>query len=422
MENKQYRKRLIDDKIDRYLSVFGALSIEGPKWCGKTWTALKHGKTIYYLDLDQTNKLALLDINKVLEGDFPVVIDEWIAVPKIWDAVRRKCDETTESGKYILTCSTKLTTEEFRNIIFHSGAGRIGKVNMYPMSLYESGDSTGKASIMDMYNGIQKSCSNGEADIHHIAYLIVRGGWPQNINNPDDVADLLPNSYIENILNKDINDDKNRDKNKMLMLLKSLARNESSICSNNTLLKDIEENENGNVLENKITLSDYLDVLTRLHLIDNQEAYSENYRSPKRVGKASKRHFVDPSLACAILNITSDKLLNDLNTFGFFFEALVERDLKIYMDSLYGKIYHFRDNVSGLEVDAILEFKNGDYAAVEIKLGINQVDEAINNLLKFSENMLKKPKFMCIIVGNIDSVIRDEKTGIYILPVTALKP
>ena len=422
MENKQYRKRLIDDKIDRYLSVFGALSIEGPKWCGKTWTALKHGKTIYYLDLEQTNKLALLDINKVLEGDFPIVIDEWIAVPKIWDAVRRKCDETTDSGKYILTCSTKLTTEEFRNEIFHSGAGRIGKVNMYPMSLYESGDSTGKASIMDMYNGIQKSCSNGDTDIAHIAYLIVRGGWPQNTNNPDDVADLLPNSYIENILNKDINDDKYRDKNKMLMLLKSLARNESSICSNNTLLKDIEENEKGNVLENKITLSDYLDVLTRLHLIDNQEAYSENYRSPKRIGKASKRHFVDPSLACAVLNITSDKLLNDLNTFGFFFEALVERDLKIYMDSLYGKIYHFRDNVSGLEVDTILEFKNGDYAAVEIKLGINQVDEAIKNLLKFSENMLKKPKFMCVIVGNIDSVIRDEKTGIYILPVTALKP
>ena len=422
MKEREYKKRLVDSKINKYLTVFGALSIEGPKWCGKTWTALNHGKTVYYLDEEKTKQIAQLDINSVLNGENPVVIDEWLVIPRVWDAVRRRCDEDGERGKYILTCSTKLTTEEFRNQIFHSGAGRIGKINMYPMSLYESGDSMGEASIMDMYNGEQKTVKTKSVDISKIAYLIVRGGWPQNINMADDVADLLPRSYIESILTKDMNDDKIRDRNKMLMIIRSLARNESTICSNNTLLKDISYNENNDVFENRVTLVDYLDVLLRLHIIENQEAYSENYRSPKRVGKAFKRHFTDPSLACAALNITSDKLLGDLNTFGFLFEALVERDLKIYMDYLEGKLYHFRDNVSGLEVDSILEFKNGDYAAVEIKLGIDSVNDAINNLIKFSQSMTKEPKFMCVIVGNIDTVFRDEKSGIYVLPITALKP
>ena len=209
----------------------------------------------------------------------------------------------------------------------------------------------------------------------------------------------------------------------MNMLLKSLARNESTIANKNTLLKDIAENAGEKeLIESRITIDDYLDVLSRLHIIENQDAYSENYRSPNRIGKSAKRHFTDPSLACACLDLTKDKLINDLKTFGFMFEALVERDLKIYMEYLEGRLFHFRDNVTGLEVDSILEFDGGAYAAVEIKLGYHQVEEAKKNLINFSNNMIKKPKFMCVIVGYTDVIAKDPETGIYIVPITALRP
>ena len=220
-----------------------------------------------------------------------------------------------------------------------------------------------------------------------------------------------------------MNDDKKRDKNKMRMLLKSLSRNESTVVSNETLIKDIESYENkSELIESRITLRDYLDVLDRLHIIENQEAYSENYRSKERIGKSPKRHLTDPSLACASLNINADKLLKDLKTFGFLFESLVERDLRIYIEYLGGHLYHFRDNVTGLEVDSILEFSNGDYAAIEIKLGYNAIETAKKELLKFYDNMITKPKFMCIITGNFTSVVKDKETGIYIVPITALRP
>ena len=220
---------------------------------------------------------------------------------------------------------------------------------------------------------------------------------------------------------EDIHENKKRDKNKMMMLLKSLARKESTIASKNTLLKDIAEYANENEMIES-TIDDYLDVLNRLHIIENQDAYNENYRSPERVGKSAKRHFTDPSLACACVDLTKDKLMNDLKTFGFMFEALVERDLKIYMEYLGGKLFHFRDNVSGLEVDSILEFSDGEYGAVEIKLGFHQVNEAKKSLLNFYNNMKKKPKFMCVIVGYTDVIAKDPETGIYIVPITALKP
>lgn len=420
-DEKEYVERLIDKDIDRYLNVFGAISVEGPKWCGKTWTSSKHAKSFIYLDDDSTRNLAMLDINLILNEESPELIDEWHLIPEIWDKVRRKCDEDSKKGKYILTCSTQLNDEKNKKI-FHSGAGRIGKIQMYTMSLYESSDSSGVASLSDMLNDTQKNILTGKTNIKDIAYLIIRGGWPSNLKVKKEDAGLIPKSYIESILDKDMNDDKKRDKNKMRMLIQSLSRNESTIVSNNTLLNDIEEYSNDNTIENRATLINYIDCLDRLHLIANQEAYSSNYRSKERLGKSAKRHLVDPSLACASLNLTVDKMLNDLNTFGFLFESLVERDLRIYIEHLGGHLYHFRDNVSGLEVDSILEFENGEYAAVEIKLGVNQVEEAKDSLLKFQENMLKKPKFMCIITSNSEAVVRDPKTGIYILPITALRP
>ena len=418
-----YIDRLVDKKIKDYLSIFGAVSIEGPKWCGKTWSSLNQANSVILLDDDETRQKADLSLELVLNNERPELIDEWNLLPKIWDAVRRKCDETTEKGIYILTCSTKLTDEEQKKKIHHSGAGRIGKINMYTMSLYESGDSTGKVSIEDMKNGKMKNQINEKVTLEKLADLIIRGGWPSNLNIGGDKIGIIPKSYIDAILDKDMNDDKNRDKSKMLMLLKSLARNESTVVSNSTLLKDINEFQSENErIESRTTVEDYLNVLNRLHITDNQDAYSENYRSPNRIGKSAKRHFTDPSLACACLGLTREKLMNDLRTFGFMFEALVERDLKIYMDYLGGKIFHFRDNVTGMEVDTILEFKDGEYAAIEIKLGFNQVEEAKKSLLNFYKNMTKKPKFMCIIVGYADVIAKDPETGIYIVPITALKP
>lgn len=423
LRREGYIDRLVDKKIQEYLSVFGAISIEGPKWCGKTWAALNSANSVVYLDDEDTRRKAELSIDLILNNDRPELIDEWNLIPKVWDGVRRKCDETLTKGNYILTCSTKLTDEEQKQKISHSGAGRIGKIRMRPMSLYESKDSTGKVSIADMYNGIFENQLQEKISLEKLAGLIIKGGWPSNITVDESMSSIIPKSYIETILDKDINDNKKRDKAKMKMLLNSLARNESTIVNNNTLLKDIGEyssSEDG--IESRITLEDYLDVLNRLHIIENQNAYSSNYRSPERIGKSAKRHFVDPSLACACLDLTVGKLIKDLNTFGFMFEALVERDLRVYMDYLNGNVYHFRDNVTGLEVDSILEFEDGEYAAVEIKLGLNQVEEAKKNLLTFSNNMIKKPKFMCIIVGYTDVIAKDPETGIYILPLTALKP
>ena len=426
INEKKYRKRLIEKKLKDYLSVFGAVSIEGPKWCGKTWTSLKHSKSEVFMDDDDVREMAKLDVKSIFNNDLnkkPQLIDEWNLVPTIWDAVRRECDKTTEKGNFIITGSTTLPSKIMKEKVHHSGAGRIGRLKMYTMSLYESGDSSGKASLNAMLNNTQETVNIGNVEILHLAQLLVRGGWPANIDVSKDKIGLIPKSYIDTVVNIDINEEKRRDKNKMKMLLRSLARNETSIVGNKTIIKDIEEYEDGTeLLASRDTIIDYLDVLDRLHLIENQEAYGENYRSPNRVGKSPKRHFTDPSLACSCLGLTPEKLLKDLNTFGFMFEALVERDLRIYMDYLDGHLYHFRDNITGLEVDSILEFQGGEYAAVEIKLGYNQVEEAKKSLLNFYDNMIKKPAFMCVIVGKCPAVIKDKETGIYIVPITALKP
>ncbi len=295
---------------------------------------------------------------------------------------------------------------------------------METMSLYESGDSTGVVSITDMLDNKNINKNTGEVKIRELATLLIRGGWKESLKVKKEGYPLIPKSYIDSILNVKLDEEeKVRDKNKMNMLLNSLARNESRIISNKTLIRDIKEHEiKSNILSSRTTLLDYLDFLERMHLIENQESYSSNYRSPERVGKSVKRHFVDPSLACSLLNLNVDKLIGDLNTFGFLFEALVERDLRIYMDYLDGKIYHFRDNVSGLKVDTILEFEDGEYAAVEIKLGYNEVDDAIKNLKEFYNKMIKKPKFMCVIVGILEAAYKDPDTSIYVVPITALKP
>ena len=423
LTKKGYKERLIDKTIEENLKIFGAISIEGPKWCGKTWTALNHSNSVAYLNNTADNfrekHLAEMDVNLVLNKEQPQLIDEWQEVPAIWDAIRFQCDQDKEKGKYILTGSaTPVTTQ-----IHHSGAGRICKMKMYTMSLYESGDSTGEVSLADLFKGNVKNKLVKKVELQTLADLIVRGGWPESINLGVTAARRITRSYIEAVLDKDINeiDGVKRDRNKMEMLLRSLARNESTISTNSVLVKDIGNNateEELNVSRNTVT--DYLDVLNKLHLIENQNSFMYNIRSRANVGKIPKRHLTDPSLGCAVLNITPEKLMNDLETFGFYFEALCERDLRIYAESLDAKLYHYRENSTGLEVDAIVEIADGEYGAIEIKLGSNQEEEAAKNLKKFYDSVDVKPKFMCIICGLYDAIVK-RPDGIYVIPITALK-
>ena len=425
LTEKNYKSRLIDDKISEYLKIFGAISIVGPKWCGKTWTALNHANSVTFMTEKSESELAKVNPKYIFNEERPQLIDEWQLVPTIWDAVRHECDKDHNKGKFILTGSTTLTKEEEEENVYHSGAGRIALMNMYPMSLYESGDSTGDISITDMINGTANLKRIGKIELEKIAQLVIRGGWPENINVVVEKQGIMPKSYIDSVIYKDINErkDKKRDPQKMLMLLKSLSRNESSVASNDTLVKDIEEFTDDEAMRSsRNTVADYLSVLDSLYLIANQEAFSINYRSSKRIGKSPKRHLVDPSLACACLDLTVSKLMNDLNTFGLLFESLVERDLRIYGEYLDAHLFHFRDNVSGDEVDAILEFADGSYGAFEIKLSHDGIDDAKKSLTKFYNNVSKKPKFMCIIVGYYEAVIQDPGTGIYIIPITSLKP
>ena len=420
---KNYRPRIIDEELEKNLKIFGAISIEGPKWCGKTWTALNHSNSVAFLNNTADNfrekHLAEMDVNLILDKEKPELIDEWQEVPEIWDAVRFKCDQDKEKGKYILTGSATPVSDK----IHHSGAGRICKMKMYTMSLFESGDSTGDVSLQKLFkNNVENKLVN-KVELKRLADLIVRGGWPESIEMSAEEATKITRSYLEAVLEKDIVeiDGIKRDKNKMEMLLRSLARNESTVSGNNVLIKDIDNNvteEELNVSRNTVT--DYLDVLYRLHLIENQKSFMYKIRSRSNVGKNPKRHFTDPSLGCAALNITSEKLMNDLEMFGLYFEALCERDLRIYAESIGAKLYHYRDNNTGLEIDSIIEISDGEYGAIEIKLGANKEEEAAASLKKFYDLAEIKPKFMCIICGLYNAVVR-RPDGIYVLPITALK-
>ncbi len=419
-----YMPRLIDKEIEENLEVFGAVSIEGPKWCGKTWTALNHANSVAYLNNTADNfrekHLAEMDVNLVLDKEAPELVDEWQEVPAIWDAVRFKCDQDKEKGKYILTGSSVPISDK----IHHSGAGRICKMKMYTMSLFESGDSSGDVSLQELFNNNVTNKRVNKVELSKLAELIVRGGWPETLDISISGAMRISKNYIEAVLEKDIIaiDGINRDKQKMEKLLKSLARNESTISSNNVLMKDIDDNiTEADVNISRNIVADYLKVLSRLHLIENQNSFMYKIRSRLNVGKKPKRHFVDPSLGCAILNITPEKLVNDLETMGLYFEALCERDLKIYAESIGAKLYHYRENDTGIEVDAIVEIADGEYGAIEIKLGANKEEEAAASLKKFYELAEIKPKFMCIICGLYDAVVQ-RPDGIYVLPITALKP
>lgn len=424
IKQENYRERLVDKTIALYLQTFKAIQIAGPKWCGKTWTSIHHANSIIKLTDIETRNLAKLNPQLVLNNDIPEVIDEWQLVPELWDAIRNECDLRSKRGNFILTGSTALLDKEEKNKIKHSGTGRIIKIKMFPMSAFELGKSLDYISLMDMYEGKEINKMVDSFDIYELSGLILNGGWPENFNfSKLEKGELIAKKYIKSLVKNEINNDDSFsfDTQKMLMILKSLARNESSYVSEATILKDCFnfKNDKEETL-NQRTLSRYLDILEKLYIINNQEAFSTNYRSSSRVGKRAKRRFIDPSLAAALLGLTSEKMINDLNTFSLLFESLVVRDLNVYMEYYRGKVYAFRDNLSNDEVDAIVEFSDGEYGAIEIKLGNNQIDDAIKSLTKFNDKVEKKPKFLCVIVGIASGLTRDHKSGVYIVPYNTL--
>lgn len=424
MLRNEYKMRLIDKRIEEYLKIFGAVCIEGPKWCGKTWTSAYHSKSEIYLGDPEGNfqnrNLAQLSPSLVLEGEKPRLIDEWQEVPPLWDAVRYQVDKTAEKGLFILTGSS---TPNHKGIL-HSGAGRIARLRMRPMSLFESGDSSGKVSLQELCSDRLEPSMTGEVDLRHLIYLIIRGGWPASLSVSESEAQRLPLEYLDAVIEDDMYriDDVKRDSRKIRLLLRSLARNESTTVTNRSLKNDVKEKDDEDI--DVDTIASYLDVFSRLFLIDDQLPFSSKIRSSVRVKQSVKRHFSDPSLACALLKATPEKLLGDLETLGFLFEALCERDLKIYAESFGGQLYHYQD-YQNREIDAVIELPDGEWCAFEIKLGANQIDGAADALLKLKSAIEKEkggrpPKVMGVICGLSNAAYR-RPDGVYVVPVTALR-
>lgn len=424
MLRNEYKLRLIDKRIEEYLKIFGAVCIEGPKWCGKTWTSAYHSKSEIYLGNPEGNfqnrNLAQLSPSLVLEGEKPRLIDEWQEVPPLWDAVRYQVDKTAEKGLFILTGSS---TPNHKGIL-HSGAGRIARLRMRPMSLFESGDSSGKVSLQELCSDRLEPSMTGEVDLRHLIYLIIRGGWPASLSVSESEAQRLPLEYLDAVIEDDMYriDDVKRDSRKIRLLLRSLARNESTTVTNRSLKNDVKEKDDEDI--DVDTIASYLDVFSRLFLIDDQLPFSSKIRSSVRVKQSVKRHFSDPSLACALLKATPEKLLGDLETLGFLFEALCERDLKIYAESFGGQLYHYQD-YQNREIDAVIELPDGEWCAFEIKLGANQIDGAADALLKLKSAIEKEkggrpPKVMGVICGLSNAAYR-RPDGVYVVPVTALR-
>jgi predicted AAA+ superfamily ATPase len=423
MERKDYRPRLIDNIIDSYLEAFGAVCVEGPKWCGKTWTSSYHCKSEIMLGNPdgnfQNRQLAQMSPSLVLEGETPRLIDEWQEVPQLWDAVRYKVDQSGNKGQFILTGSA---TPNHKGIL-HSGAGRIAKLRMRPMSLFESGNSSGDISLKDICEGRIEPKISGEVDLRKLIDFIIRGGWPANQETTLKQAAYLPIQYIRAVLDDDVYriDNVKRDKHKMELLLRSLARNEATTVTNKKLKNDIKEIDDEDI--DVETVAAYLDVFQRLFLTDNQKPFEAKLRSSIRIKQAEKRHLSDPSLAAALLNATPEMLLNDLNTLGFLFEALCERDLKIYAESFDADLYHYQD-YNNNEMDAVIAMPDGKWCGFEIKLGANQIDMAAENLIKIKNEIKANggiaPDSLCVICG-LSNAAYQRPDGVFVVPITALR-
>ena len=423
-DRNKYKARIMDQQVQKYLATFGAICIEGPKWCGKTWISSFHANSEFLIADSSNNfqnkRLAEMSPSIVLEGETPRLIDEWQEVDAIWDAVRYAVDQRGKKGQFILTGSSTPKKKENR---VHSGAGRIGRLRMRTMSLYESGDSDGKISLEDLCNGNITTALTGEVDLRTLANYIVRGGFPGAIGLPVENAQLISESYIKTILTDDVQriDGKKYDTDKMKLLLRSLAKNDSTTATKKKLASEIRDIDDESIDYDSVCT--YLDVFERLFLLDNQKPFSSNIRSSVRIKQSEKRHFCDPSLPCALLNATPDRLINDLETFGFLFESLCERDLRIYAEAFGAQLFHYQD-YTNREIDAVIELKDGRWCAFEIKLGANQIDKAAKNLIEIRNKIIeeggKAPSVLCVICG-LSNAAYIRPDGVFVVPITSLK-
>ena len=421
-----YKRRIADQILSDKLDAMGAILIEGPKGCGKTTTAEQQAKSVLYMDdpdySNQYLQMAQTNIKTLLKGKTPRLIDEWQIVPQFWDAIRFEVDHRKDDGQFILTGSA--VPPDIKQIR-HTGTGRYGWLTMRTMSLWESGESNGSISLNELFTAMPNIGADNQLGIGQLAFLVCRGGWPRATNKRNEKAALIQAvEYYEAITCSDISrvDDVQRDEERAKRLLRSYARHQGSQASIPTILADIVANETQEISDE--TISSYLNALRKIFVIEDMPAWNPNIRSKTAIRTTDTRYFTDPSIACAALGLGPSDLINDLNTFGLFFETLCIRDLRVYADALDGKVYHYRDK-TGLECDAVVHLRNGSYGLVEIKLGGDKlINEGVENLISLSNKIdttrMKAPSFKMVLIG-VGKYAYRRPDGVYVVPIGCLK-
>lgn len=422
---KSYRNRIADTILKRKLEGKGAVVIEGPKWCGKTTTAEQIAKSVLYMD-DPANKAQNITISEtnpkqLLRGETPRLIDEWQIAPKLWDTIRFEVDHRGELGQFVLTGSAvPADTHE----ITHSGTGRFTWLMMRPMSLYESGESNGTVSLKEMFEENEKIEGYANLTFERLAFVVCRGGWPQAIDMRDEIALDQAIDYYTAVVHSDINRVDNIEKNpeRVKRLMRSYARNQGSQVPNTVLVKDVANNDETSI--NEETVATYLKALRKIFVIEDMPAWNPNLRSKTAIRSSDTRYYIDPSIAVAALGLGPDDLISDLHTFGFLFETLCIRDLRIYADSISGEVYHYRDK-DGQECDAVIHLRNGKYGLIEIKLGGDTlIEEGARNLkameAKIDTDKMNTPSFLMVLTG-VGNYAYRRKDGVFVVPISSLK-
>ena len=422
---KKYRKRIADEILARKLEGKGAVLIEGPKWCGNTTTAEQIAASILYMDepekKEQNITMSELNPKRLLKGAAPRLIDEWQIAPKLWDAIRFEVDHRGELGQFVLTGSAvPADTKE----ITHSGTGRFTRLTMRPMSLYESGDSTGEVSLKDLFDGAAEIDGASELDIDRLAFLVCRGGWPQAVDMRDEIALDQAMDYYDAVVRSDINraDGVQKNSKKVHRLMRSYARNQGSQIPNTVLAQDVSANDEVSMSDE--TVAAYVSALRKIFVVEDMPAWNPNLRFRTAIRSSDTRYYIDPSIAAAALGIGPNDLVNDLKTFGFLFETLCIRDLRVFADSLNGEVYHYRDR-DGQECDAVAHLRNGKYGLIEIKLGGDRlIEEGAKSLkameAKIDTDKMNAPSFLMVLTGTGDYAYR-RQDGVYVVPIGCLK-
>lgn len=421
----KYRPRIADQILQRKLAGKGGVLIEGAKWCGKTTTAEQIARSVLYMSepgrVAQNIQLAKINPKLLLRGETPKLIDEWQIAPSLWDAVRFEADHANKLGLYILTGSS--VPADMDDVI-HSGTGRIGWMKMRPMTLWESGDSNGDISLRNLFDGLEDMAGTSNVDLERMAFLTCRGGWPLAVDMEDDIALDQAFDYVEAVEKRDISaaDKVHRDAGRTHKLLRSLARHQGTQASHGTIKADLVDNEGEGMDED--TIASYIKALKKIFVVEDVEAWNPNLRSKTAIRTSDTRYFTDPSIATAALGIGPMDLINDLNTFGLFFETLCMRDLRVYAEALNGNVYHFRDKY-GLECDAVVHLRDGRYGLIEIKLGGDDlINDGVGTLTELAEKVditkMKKPSFLMVLVAT-GSYAYKRSDGVWVVPICCLK-